>query len=71
MRTDVQIDEELLARAMAVLGANTKNDAVEEALRRVLVHAERKDALMAMIGLGWEGDLDAMRGRRTRTSPPW
>lgn len=64
MRTTVQIDEALLARAMAVLGKDTSNDAVEEALRRVVVHAERKDALMSMIGLGWDGDLDALRKGR-------
>lgn len=64
MRTTVQIDEALLARAMAVLGKDTSNDAVEEALRRVVVHAERKDASMSMIGLGWDGDLDALRKGR-------
>lgn len=70
MRTTVQIDEELLARAMAVLGKDTEN-AIEEALRRVLVHAERKDALMSMIGLGWDGDLDALRQGRVATSHRW
>lgn len=61
MRTNVVIDDELMKKAQAVLGAKTKRETVEAALRRVVsLHAQHE--LMNFRGkLQWEGDLDAMR----------
>ena len=64
MRTNIDIDDELLARAMAATGLPTKKATVEEALRRLVRRQERVEALAEMRGLGWEGDLDAMREGR-------
>lgn len=67
MRTSIDIDDELLAKAMAATGLATKKATVEEALRRLVQRRERLDALTDMSGLGWEGDLSAMReGRKAR-----
>lgn len=61
MRTNIEIDEELMAEAMKATGLKTKRATIEEALRRVIVSEERRQALKNLAGLGWEGDLDAMR----------
>ena len=62
MRTNIDIDDELLAEAMAAAGLATKKATVEEALRRLVQRHRRRSALADMAGLGWEGDLAAMRG---------
>lgn len=64
MRTNIDIDDELLAKAMAATGLTTKKATVEEALRRLVRQRERADALADLRGLGWEGDPAAMRERR-------
>jgi len=69
MRTNIDIDDGLLSRAMAVTGLTTKKATVEEALRRLVRHHERLDVLADLRGLGWEGDLAAMRDGR-EASPP-
>lgn len=40
----------------------TKLAAVEEGLRLLVRISEQAEALKALKGLGWEGDLDATRG---------
>lgn len=64
MRTNIDIDDELLADAMEATGKATKKATIEEALRRVVVDYQRRKAIDDLIGLGWEGDLDAMREGR-------
>jgi Arc/MetJ family transcription regulator len=64
MRTNIDIDAGLLAEAMALFGSPTKKAAVEEALRRVVADARGRQAIRNMAGMGWEGDLDAMREGR-------
>jgi len=69
MRTNIEIDDELLARAMAAAGLSTKRATVEEGLRLLVRVREQAKALAELEGLGWEGDLDGMRqGRRPRRS---
>ncbi len=46
---------------MRVSGLSTKRAAVEEGLRLLVRVRERAEALNALKGLGWEGDLDAIR----------
>jgi Arc/MetJ family transcription regulator len=66
MRTNIDIDDDLMAKAMAATGLTTKKATVEEALRRLVRRRERLNALAEMSGLGWEGDLSKMRqGRKT------
>ena len=63
-RTNIDIDDELIARVMEQNGLPTKKDAVEFALRRVVVTPMTIEEALAMKGTGWEGDLDAMRAPR-------
>lgn len=61
MRTNIEIDDELMAEAIVALGVKTKREAVEESLRRSVRAARQLKALREMKGTGWEGDLDDMR----------
>ena len=60
MRTNIEIDDELLAEAMALTGEPTKRATVEAALRAVVRLKRQKQAGMNLADIGWEGDLDAM-----------
>lgn len=65
MRTNIDIDEELLAEAMVVTGQSTKKATVEEALRTIVRQHYQRQAIANLAGIGWEGDLDEMREGRT------
>ena len=58
MRTNIDIDDELMAEAMRLSGKKTKKETVA-----MLVRSRRgAEALRALRGkVEWEGDLDAMR----------
>jgi Arc/MetJ family transcription regulator len=64
MRTNIDIDDDLLDEAMLATGQTTKKATVEEALRRVVQLHRQKQAGDELAGIGWEGDLDAMREGR-------
>jgi len=67
MRTNIEIDDQLLSRAMAATGLATKKATVEEGLRMLVRVRRQTRAVAALKGLGWEGDLGKMRrGRPVR-----
>lgn len=61
MRTNIVIDDKLIADAMKASGAPTKKAVVEMGLQSLI----RQQALLELKSLRgkikWEGDLDAMR----------
>ena len=61
MRTNIDLDDKLIAQAMKATGLKTKKATVEEALRRLVQTERRREAIKNLAGMGWEGDLDAMR----------
>ena len=65
MRTNIEIDEELMAQAMAATGLASKRATVEAGLRLLVRRKQRQQAVAALAGLGWKGDLDAMREGRS------
>jgi len=66
MRTNIDIDEGLLREAMTLTGQKTKKAVVEEGLRRLIRTERQSNAIDAMWGLGWEGDLEEMRTDKER-----
>ena len=61
MRTNIVIDNELVAEAQRLTGISTKRGVVEEALQ-LLVRLKRQEAVKDWRGkLPWEGDLETMR----------
>lgn len=64
MRTNIDIDDKLMAEAMAATGLTTKKATVEEALKSMLLRMSRVNAIESMAGTGWVGNLDEMREGR-------
>ena len=61
MRTNIVIDDQLIAEAMRLSGASTKREAVEQGLR-LIVQLKRQERIREVRGKAkWTGDLDAMR----------
>jgi Arc/MetJ family transcription regulator len=68
MRTNIEIDDELMQQAMALSGKPTKKAVVEEALRLV-VQLKHQAGIRKLRGkIQWEGNLDEMRESRF---PDW
>lgn len=64
MRTNIDLDDELIERAMKATGEATKTGVVHLALRELLrVEALRKVRLTRDL-TSWTGDLDQMRERQ-------
>ena len=64
MRTNIVIDDELMAEAQRLTGIATKRETVEHALRE-MVRLKRQEAVRSERGrLRWEGDLDRARQAR-------
>ncbi len=66
MRTTIDIDDDLMKRAMRASGARTKSAAVQMALESMVRRAEEQETLIhsARGKFRWEGDLTAMRRDR-------
>jgi Arc/MetJ family transcription regulator len=61
MRTNIVIDDALMAEALTATGLKTKREAVELGLR-TLLRLRRQEEIRRFRGkLSWEGDLEAMR----------
>jgi Arc/MetJ family transcription regulator len=64
VRTNIEIDDALMERAMRASGAKTKRETVERALE-LLVRLKQQEEMRQLRGkLHWEGDLKAMRRNR-------
>ncbi len=61
MRTNIEIDDALMARAMKLSGTRTKRETVENALKLMIQLAQQERIRTARGKLRWTGDLDAMR----------
>lgn len=61
MRTNIDINEELLSEYSKLIGAKTKKEAIHQALSEA-TRAAKKRKLANMMGkVKWEGDLEKMR----------
>jgi Arc/MetJ family transcription regulator len=68
VRTNIEIDDKLMARALELTGLRTKRAVVDAALRELIEYRSRQKLLEAAGRYPWEGDLDRMRGRPPRAS---
>jgi Arc/MetJ family transcription regulator len=63
-RTNIDLDEVLVERAMRLTGARTKREVVDIALRRLVEKSTIYARIRKLRGrLEWEGDVDAGRRR--------
>jgi Arc/MetJ family transcription regulator len=69
MRTNIDIDEALMAEAMEATGTKTKKAAVEAALNEVIRRKRQRDVLTSFGTVDWQGDLDEMR--TDKPDSPW
>lgn len=66
MRTNIDIDDELMNEAMRLSGAPTKKAAVEQALR-LLAQTRGQESIRRLRGkIRWEGNLNQSRRGRVR-----
>jgi Arc/MetJ family transcription regulator len=63
-RTNIDIDEDLVAEAMRRFRVKTKREAVDLALRRLVGSSVTPAFMLSLEGIGWDGDLDEMRSTR-------
>ena len=64
MRTNIDIDDQLLADAQAIAGTSTKKATVEHALRELVRRKDRQRARELLGTVEWTGDLDESRRGR-------
>ena len=74
MRTNIEIDDELLSEAMRLSGLKTKRAVVEEGLRK-LIRLKGQEQMLKLSGkIRWEGNLEESRlgpiPRNPRSSKP-
>jgi Arc/MetJ family transcription regulator len=64
MRTNIEIDDELITEALRVSGLKTKRAAVEAGLK-TLIRLNRQKKILDLAGkVNWEGNLDESRKGR-------
>ena len=61
MRTNIDIDDELLRKAMKAAGTKTKKDTVEAGLKELVRKGDMRKLINLRGKVQWDGDLDAMR----------
>jgi Arc/MetJ family transcription regulator len=64
MRTNIEIDDELMDETLRRTGLKTKREAVDMALRTLLRLRKQEEVRRFRGQLDWDGDLDAMRRDR-------
>lgn len=65
-RTNIELDDEIVERAMRLYGTRTKKETVDLALRRLVGAELTREEALALERSGWDGDLDEFR----RDMPP-
>ncbi len=67
-RTNLILDEDVLAEAMRLTGERTWSAVVRRALEELIQRAKARRILELSGSGAWEGDLSAMRGDRVAES---
>lgn len=61
MRTNIVLNEQLVAEAMKLSNAHTKKEVVDLALQNLVAYLKRQKAKDLFGKVKWEGDLKKMR----------
>ena len=64
IRTNVVLDEVLVAKAKAATGIETTRALMEHALHEILRHSRQREILKLRGKVNWEGNLSQMRRGR-------
>ena len=64
MRTNIEIDDEVMREAQHLLGTSTKRETVDMALRELVARHRRLGVLDLRGRVRWAGDLDESRRGR-------
>lgn len=65
-RTNIEIDDGLVEKAMRMTGARTKREVVDLALRHLVEKGQLYRSIRRLRGkLPWQGDIDRWRSERT------
>ena len=64
MRTNIVIDDDLMAQALKATGLKTKKEVVEQGLKLLVKRAQQQSIRSLRGKIQWEGDLDEMRRQR-------
>ena len=64
MRTNIEIDDEVMREAQRLIGARTKRETVDAALRELVARHRRIGVLDLRGKVRWEGDLAESRSGR-------
>jgi Arc/MetJ family transcription regulator len=64
MRTNIEIDDEVMSEARRLIGARTKRETVDTALRELVARHRRIGVLDLRGKVRWEGDLGESRSGR-------
>lgn len=63
-RTNIVLDEKLVAKARKLTGIKTQRELIDHALREIVRREEMKRLLDLEGAIEWEGDLSEMRRER-------
>jgi Arc/MetJ family transcription regulator len=69
MRTNVEIDDELIEEAQRLSGLKTKRAVIDAALQMFVRVKRQSDILKLPKSVRWEGNLDEMREGRSFDDP--
>jgi len=64
MRTNIEIDDDLMAEAQRLAGTTTKRETVELALRELVGRHKQVGILKLKGRVHWDGDLESSRAAR-------
>lgn len=67
-RTNIELDEHLIAAAMRRYSLKTKGEAVDLALRQLVGNSLTVEEALALEGSGWDVDLESLRACDTAWS---
>jgi Arc/MetJ family transcription regulator len=68
-RTNIEIDDDLIEKALELTGARTKREVVDLALRRLVDRGSLYASIRGLRGrLNWDGSIAASRASRVTTT---